>query len=127
MQLPVYHTSYFSCPQLKTINPDNLYSISRYPPKSWKGNLVKDLSPNENLLRLIKSGEITFNEFKYNYLAQLEYLYTIGKLEGIMLKIPNQSILLCYEKDKDICHRSILLDYLIDNNFVDKASGELIT
>ena len=125
MQLPVYYTSYFSYPQLKTMDSNTLYSISRYPPKNWKGNSIKDLSPNENLLRLVKSKEISFNEFKYKYLAQLEYLYTSGKFEGMMLKIPDNSILICYEKDRNICHRYILLNYLIDNNFADKASREL--
>ncbi len=125
MKLPVYYTSYFSCPQLNTLNFNVKYSISRYSPKNWKGNIIKDLAPNENLLSLIKSGEISFDEFKNNYLAQLEYLYTSGKLEGIMLKIPSQSILICYEKDRNICHRSILLEYLIDNNFADSASSEL--
>jgi len=104
------YTSYFANikklpPHLKTI------SISRFPPKWYEGESDLLLAPSKELLLGIKDGNISEEEYTKEY---LDYLNTLNPKE--IEEKYKDSILLCYEKTGDFCHRHILTNWLNYNN-----------
>lgn len=83
-------------------------SISRYPPKWAKYNLwAQELSPSKELLQEYQEELCDDEEFERKFLTELNKL----DLSSIIKKYDN-SILLCYEKEPNECHRSIVLSWL---------------
>jgi len=123
MKLKTLYTSYFS----KKFNQqtDKRICISNIPPKWFSFPSIAKLAPDTSLLKLYMSHEINFETYSQMYISKLEYLYTSGQLEGIINSIPEESILMCYEKDSKECHRSVLLQYLKDHYFISEESCEI--
>lgn len=76
----------------------------------------KQLSPQTELFQRYKSGEIDFERYQKEYvigLAGLNYSNLIKRLEYLQeLSGANSVVLLGYEKDPDMCHRTLLSDIL---------------
>ncbi len=77
-------------------------SISRFPPRGFKGEQRLDLAPSESLLRRYKEGLVSEEEYKKEYILGLP----------AEINIEDDSVLLCYEKKGDFCHRRILGEIL---------------
>lgn len=104
------YTSYFS-------NIDNgiglKISIALYNP-NWCidkiDSFIKQLAPNELLLKLYKDNKITWEDYKKGYLAQLQ-VNNKGILELQKLLNNGKDVTIyCYEKDFINCHRSIIAE-----------------
>lgn len=103
-------TSYFSnwrkFPEnMKTI------SVSRFPPKWAKfDEQMNELAPSSNLLMRYKNNEITDIEYTREYNEQLSNL----NVNEIAEKIKG-SVLLCFEKSGEFCHRNLIREWLKAN------------
>jgi uncharacterized protein YeaO (DUF488 family) len=76
----------------------------------------KQLSPQTELFQRYRRGEIDFERYQKEYvigLAGLNYSNLIKRLEYLQeLSGANSVVLLGYEKDPDMCHRTLLSDIL---------------
>lgn len=76
----------------------------------------KQLSPQTELFQRYRNGEIDFERYQKEYvigLAGLNYSNLIKRLEYLQeLSGANSVVLLGYEKDPDMCHRTLLSDIL---------------
>lgn len=76
----------------------------------------KQLSPQTELFQRYRSGEIDFERYQKEYvigLAGLNYSNLIKRLEYLQeLSGANSVVLLGYEKDPNMCHRTLLSDIL---------------
>lgn len=103
-------TSYFASPKVKQIvlddKEDYLISIARYSPFwFYPVEQMPEIAPDKNNIKLLKSGEMTEEEFTKRYIKKVEPL-----LDGIEFK--HGSVLLCYETPDEFCHRNILAKML---------------
>lgn len=93
-------TSYFA--NYRNFGDLTPISISRFPPKGFKGEQRLDLAPSSSLLKRYKEGLVSEEEYAIEYLASLPE----------EINIPDNTVLLCYEKKGDFCHRRLLGDKL---------------
>ena len=92
-------------------------SIALYSPKGWTRASLKELSPSAALLAAYKNKAIDEIEYEKIYLNQL--IDRGLTPQSIVERIPNNSILLCYEKKGEFCHRHILANWLNSNCDID--------
>lgn len=84
----------------------------------YSGTIIqfKQLSPQTELFQRYRRGEIDFERYQKEYvigLAGLNYSNLIKRLEYLQeLSGANSVVLLGYEKDPDMCHRTLLSDIL---------------
>lgn len=101
------YTSYFS--NNKNI-PKELkrISISRFTPSWATVDLeMKTLAPSADLLNRYKDGLVSDEAYTAEY---VEYLRSLDPFEvGNSIQ---DSVLLCYEKDGDFCHRNLVANWL---------------
>ena len=83
------------------------YSIARFSPVGFKGKSLLELSPSQEILSKYKNKKISNEEYEKLYIDQLKSIDVLS----ILNKLGN-SILLCYEKKEDFCHRHILSKYV---------------
>lgn len=83
----------------------------------------KQLSPQTELFQRYRSGEIDFERYQKEYvigLAGLNYSNLIKRLEYLQeLSGANSVVLLGYEKDPNMCHRTLLSDILNRTGLLD--------
>lgn len=70
---------------------------------------MKSCAPTQELLNDYQADEITWSEYKKQYLNLLKKREIINAMPKKML---NRACLLCAEPGPDHCHRKILADYL---------------
>lgn len=110
-------TSYIS--NVKNIEKDfdEIIFITRYLPETIKLNSkymwLKNLSPNQRVLKMYKDKLITFEELADTYLKELK-LYSLNTIKEIIKKSRNGKniCLCCFEKDRENCHRKILAEVI---------------
>jgi uncharacterized protein (DUF488 family) len=73
---------------------------------------MKSCAPTQGLLEGIKADEMTWGEYKKQYLKLLKERKIVDEITKKML---NRSCLLCAEPEPDRCHRKILADYIFKN------------
>ena len=98
-------TSYFG----KSGNTPGAISISLYPPKWWSSHTYPPLAPTRDMLRISD-----FDEYRRMY-----WIRVLGNLdpdvvyeELVSMTAPYEPILLCFEKEKSGCHRSLVSYWL---------------
>ena len=112
------YTSYYSKAAKLNENDFVFIQISLSSPKWFPHNLVKFLSlaPTWDLLNSYKDGEIKseeqYDKKYYEILNSLNKEEVIKKLNWIKEKTNKNVVLLCWEKDKNECHRSLLANWL---------------
>ena len=108
------YTSYFAAMRKMTDEQKTrCVSIARFTPKGLKDiRGYAYVQPAPRLLKAHKAGEISEEQFKAEYVAQLD---KIGA-DVIGTDLQNM-ILCCYEKTGDFCHRHILAKWLRDNGY----------
>jgi len=107
-------TSYFANAR-KFPKNRQIISISRFTPKWFKADIeMKELAPSIKLLNGYKDGRITDEEYEKIYreetLSILDPKETYEKCKN--------SVLLCYEKEEDFCHRQIVSSWFKENGFI---------
>ena len=114
-ELIMIHTSYFA--NIKNLKNRKLISISQITPH-WAdiSGEYKALAPTKSILFGYKNEEISDEEYTKRYreevLSKLDPRKVYDDLNG--------SVLLCYEKRGDFCHRNIVSDWLLENGFKSK-------
>lgn len=86
-------------------------SISAARPR-WYPNIghMPELAPDWELVKAYKSGEINVN----GYIERFWQLIAERDLDPfeVVKQIPDGSVLLCYEKPTDFCHRHLVAEWL---------------
>lgn len=90
-------------------------SIARGTPSWFKGARLTELAPNPTLLHRYKQKLITEEQYKKEYLYQLDSLRWGNILKVLHEYNCEDTILLCYEPPSKFCHRHILAEYLTEN------------
>jgi uncharacterized protein (DUF488 family) len=73
---------------------------------------MRSCTPTDELLNNLKNEEITWSEYKKQYLKLLKEQKVVEKFSK---KILSRACLLCAEPEPDYCHRKLLADYLSKN------------
>jgi hypothetical protein len=101
------YTSYFG--NFRNFGELQPISIARYPIKNFNGFDIQFdhhfnvLRPSVNLLHRYKNGKVTNAEYAKEY-----YIQILNCDWDLLFKEYDNSVLLCYEKPKDFCHRHVL-------------------
>lgn len=109
-----------------TLYPGEYYSVALTQPHSlnYKTIQVRQLAPAPSLLKKIKEGMITFEQYTTQYNKILDQEREL--LSRLMEAVKERTIvLLCWEKEGDNCHRRLIVDYLINNMGLDPALVEV--
>ena len=114
------YTSYYS--KIKSISLDDkvLVPVSNTVPDWFNAEYYKtktNLSPKWDLINLYKNGNVDYEYFSFEY---EKYLYEHFEKEEVLEELEQLAermnveciILLCYEKNSDKCHRSVLGKWL---------------
>lgn len=119
------YTTYLS--NLKNIPDDSIkILITRWRPRTTinieKYNLMwrPNLAPSELTLSQRKDGNLTWEEFRKKYIEESynNQLFIDGIQEVMNYNDNGKDVyLICYEKDPLECHRSILKEIFITNNY----------
>lgn len=106
-------TSYFANSK-KFPKNRHAVSISRFTPKWFEADEeFKNLAPSIKLLNDYKNGRVTEEDYERIYREE-----TLSKLDpSDIAKRFKNSILLCYEKEGDFCHRQIVSNWLNENGY----------
>ena len=118
------YTTYLS--NMKNVPDDCLkLIITRFPPKWFNANkypltyIIKELSPSKELLLKYKQNnnwDWYVKSFKEEMNNRQDMKYALKELEGLLNN--NQDVcLVCYEKDYERCHRSIIGQYFEQKRF----------
>lgn len=86
-------------------------SISLWAPKEFRGRCMKELAPPNSLLFDYKNKKADDIDYTRRFMAHLSTLDP----HSIVASIPPLSILLCYEKPTDFCHRHIVAHWIETN------------
>ena len=73
---------------------------------------LPQLYPDWVMVKAFKSGEITWQQFRKAYIKKLKKL-DVHK----MATLCEGQVLLCYEKDRTYCHRSIVSEWFNRNGY----------
>ena len=112
-------TSYFGNPKLKLFKDETLVSISMRPPKfilDRNIRIYKPLCPSWNLVSNYKEKRISEEEYIKRYYT--EHLIKLNP-QQVFEDIGKDSIILCYEKSGDFCHRQLVAKWLSKNLFIE--------
>jgi len=94
--------------------------VTRYWPRGVKKDRcerwLKDLAPAPSLIKLWKSGAISWEEFKKKYLQEYgfqEKRALLKELKALVKETKGMDVtLLCMCRDEAHCHRAVLKDLL---------------
>ena len=107
------NTSYFASTKIIKGDP-RLVSISRKPPDWIKAfvPIYKPLGPSWDLVMSYKSGEINQEEYTIRYYNEI-----LNNLDPTRTyeELGEDSILLCYEKSGQFCHRRLIAKWFEEN------------
>jgi hypothetical protein len=83
-------------------------AICLYPPSDWDGLRFSSLEPERQTFYAYKNGTITLQQAEKLYYEQV-----LSKLnpQEIYNKLKN-NVLLCWEEDRNMCHRSWVAKWL---------------
>ena len=102
------NTSYYS----KNAKNPNAVSIAGKCPDWYTGREYKKLAPKYWFFKKYKDGEITKEEYVINY-----YKEVLSKLDPqkVFEELGENSVILCWEKTGEFCHRHIVSYWLEQN------------
>lgn len=100
------YTSYFA---IDGNNP-NAIAISASQPEFYQGPIYNPLAPPMELVLKVKNGQIDHDQYTEQYFATLRKRNVTP--EKVLNDIDDQSILLCYEKATDFCHRHLVAQWI---------------
>lgn len=103
-------TSYYAvCKGSEVVLPTGdfgqTFSISVKPPWWWKPKRhFAPLAPDKAIVRAYKKGQISNRQYTRLYIDQLNANVDAEKM---VEHLPDNAVLLCYEKPEDFCHRHL--------------------
>ena len=104
------YTSYYANRDLKKIGDSlRLVGISQGVPKWYRGEVFKKLAPSWAIVKMSDTDKYT-QAYTSQVLDKLDPLEVAKELDN--------SILLCWEKAGDFCHRRLVAEWL------EKATGQ---
>lgn len=86
------------------------YSISLYPPHTFRRQLFPELAPSRELLTAYHTHQIDEAEYVEWYLMLLRSRRLTP--QSVADRLPHGAILCCYEKPSEFCHRHIAAIWL---------------
>jgi uncharacterized protein YeaO (DUF488 family) len=89
------------------------FAISVRPPPWYCGSYLRELAPTWDIVIAYRAGEITKHQYTRAYLQILESRNI--DVSALVDALDPSSILLCYEKTNEFCHRHIAAQWLMDN------------
>jgi len=100
------------CSYFDEERPEQIVSISLgVPPGMEIAGKWSNVMPTPSLLRRWKSGAITWDEYREDYLDTLRARWPRG-LNDEMAALRDDLTLCCWEHEPQHCHRSILADVI---------------
>lgn len=99
----------------KGLDPERYFvvSISRFPPRGFKGYKCFEFAPSAELLKRFKGG---LSQYHYGVRYRRDVLEVIDVhkvFEGLAVKACGRDIVLCcFEPAFDFCHRRLLAQYV---------------
>lgn len=99
----------------KGLDPDRYFvvSISRFPPRGFKGYKCFELAPSADLLKRFKGG---LSQYHYGVRYRRDVLEAIDVhkvFEDLAVRACGRDIVLCcFEPPFDFCHRRLLARYV---------------
>jgi uncharacterized protein YeaO (DUF488 family) len=103
----IYTSNYSRCS-----NHPNAVSISASSPDYFTGKHIASLAPTWNMIKLYKIGMLSEKEYTRQYIELLEERHE--NPQAVYNSIPHRTIMLCYEKPGDFCHRRVLARWIED-------------
>ena len=101
----IYTSNYASIK--KFTNKDYIFiGISGTVPDWFKEERLLILAPTWSLVRDYKAGEITEAQYRKEFIALLKRRNI--NFKHVVKELKNNSVLLCYEKAGEFCHRRIV-------------------
>jgi hypothetical protein len=109
-------TSYFGSIKIKGLS--DLISISMKPPKYFLNivKIYKPLCPSYQLVMEYKKSIITEYEYERQYYSTILDCLDPKK---VYRELGDDSILLCYEKSGEFCHRRLVAKWFKENLNID--------
>ena len=112
------YTSYFArIKELKRLGYIDFVAVSGYVPKFYHELMQNDIS-FRRMIELAPKKDWFFrwknNEFDNNEYIRLynETVLNVVNFDDIRNRLKEGSVLLCYEKPTDFCHRHLIADWL---------------
>lgn len=91
-----------------------------------------ELSPSPKLLWDIKEGRITWDEYKVRYadeMSKVDLVSSMNRMYNLVKRNPEVNaqgaVLLCYCRDNERCHRSLIASMLNEAGFLAEKVTEL--
>lgn len=75
--------------------------------------IVPDFAPSMAILEMSRRN---LGDWRDAYQRQLQRLFDSGRMARIVESLPQNAVLMCYERDPRACHRSILARFLTENH-----------
>lgn len=118
------YTSYFS--NYKNIPPHyQCVSIANSKPQGLFIPECNLLKPDWSIVQDYRNKDISYTDFAKLYLARLDITPAFKYFESLRrIALSNPLVLMCWEKDYKVCHRTIAAYWLAKNCFV-QYKGEL--
>jgi hypothetical protein len=85
-------------------------SISATVPKWYNGKRLDVLAPTWQMVEDIIEGKLTQDEYDLAYISLLLKRGLTG--QKVLDMLPEECFLLCYESQKDHCHRRLLAEWV---------------
>ncbi len=102
-------TSYYSSPKLATLDFSRFIPISRGIPRGFLYNFrLMELAPTWSMIHLSESEYIPLYERILNDVLK-------NDVYKILQKLPDNAILLCYEKPPKFCHRHLVATWIYNS------------
>lgn len=86
------------------------YSIALSQPKGMHLPEIPEVMPPVRLFHDLKNGTCTWDYYCNSYEAELDF--ECHTIISVMEELTNESVLCCWEKNPEKCHRSILARWL---------------
>jgi uncharacterized protein (DUF488 family) len=101
------------------------YAISIRPPPWYRGSYLRALAPTWEIVVAYRAGKITECQYTSTYLKILSSRNI--DVQQLVQDLPQHSILLCYERVNEFCHRHIAAQWLMDRadvNIFELTNGQ---
>ena len=101
----IYTSNYDTCS-----SHEHAVSISASSPEYFNGKHISSLAPTWDIIRAYKSGKITEEQYSKWYIDLI--LERHQNAQAVYNSIPHGTIMLCYEKPGEFCHRRVLAKWI---------------
>jgi len=91
-------------------NNPHAVSISASSPPHFEGKRINLLAPTWDMIKKYKQGKINEEQYSQLYIDLLKSRNLTP--ESIYNSIPHRTVMLCYEKRGDFCHRRVLAEWI---------------